>query len=133
MSESLENMLSILRKYHSIARKSRSQTNLLLFSQELKTSCDSFNQIKNDMTEELLKNIILKGKVSGFYQVTEQEALIIFMKTIKELKSFKFGEYYFSSSDIFIFFNNLRQFLKKGKESKQLNSLYIFFEKLQLL
>jgi len=85
------------------------------------------------MTEEILKNIILKGTLTGFYQVTEQDALISFIKTIKELKNFKFGEYFFSGTDIFIFFNNLRQFLKKGKEPEQLNNLYLFLEKLLLL
>ena len=133
MSEHLESMLGILRKYHSIARKSRSETNFLLFSQQLKDAIQNFDKIKVDITEELLKNIILKSNVSGFYQVTEQEALISFIKIIKDLKNFKFGEYYFSRSDIFTFFNNLRQFLKPGKELDQLNNLFTFLEKLLLI
>ena len=92
MSENLEIMLGILRKYHSIARKSRSETNFLLFSQQLKDAINLFDNIKEETTEEILRNIILKSNITGFYQVMNQDALISYMKIIKDLKNFKFGD-----------------------------------------
>ncbi|NHI91057.1 MAG: hypothetical protein EAX96_01055 [Candidatus Lokiarchaeota archaeon] len=133
MSENLDIMINILRKYNSIAKKSNRTTDFLLFSSLLKKSCYDFKNIYKQINESDLKNVIYEDNLLGLFQFLDKKSLIDFKKSVKQLQSFKFGNFLFSSNDILEFFINLREFLDKNNHPKQMENLFFLFEKLLLI
>ena len=133
LSENIDKMVEILRKYNSIAKKSSKKTDFFLFSSILKDASEEFNKIHIQLNKNNLNKLILKESILEIFQVSDKKSLSMFLQSIKKLKEFKFGSYYFSNNDIYEFFINLKEILGKKDDSEQIENIFLLFEKLLLI
>lgn len=133
LSEYLDNLVDILRKYNSIAKRSNQKTDFILFSSILKDASEDFKKINKQLDKNNLNNLIVKESFLDLFQVSDKKSLSLFLQSIKKLKEFKFGNYYFSKNDIYDYFINLKEILNKKDDFEQIENIFLVFEKLLLI